>query len=98
MLSRFDQYWCGCWQRRCAAGRMSMKKGFDWYGSGPKRTAGRPILSSRAIWEHPANLLRVMSSAKEFREYARERLDWAKTARTERERAIFIQMAETWID
>jgi hypothetical protein len=39
-----------------------------------------------------------MSSAKEFREYARECLDWAKTARTERERAIFMQMAETWID
>jgi hypothetical protein len=39
-----------------------------------------------------------MSSANEFREFARECMDWAKTARTERERAIFLQMAETWLD
>ena len=39
-----------------------------------------------------------MSSANEFREFARECLDWASTARTEQERAAFMQMAETWID
>ena len=35
-------------------------------------------------------------SATEFRENADECLDWARTARSERERAIFLQMAETW--
>jgi hypothetical protein len=25
-------------------------------------------------------------------------LDWARTAKTERERAIFLQMAEAWLD
>jgi hypothetical protein len=39
-----------------------------------------------------------MSSANEFREFARECMDWAKTARTEHERSIFLQMAETWLD
>ncbi len=39
-----------------------------------------------------------MSSAEEFRAYARECLDWAKTARSERERGIFMQMAEGWLD
>jgi hypothetical protein len=42
--------------------------------------------------------VRAVSSAKEFREYARECLDWANTARSERERSIFLQMAEIWID
>jgi len=39
-----------------------------------------------------------MSSAKEYREFARECMDWARTARSERERAIFEQMAQTWIE
>jgi hypothetical protein len=39
-----------------------------------------------------------MSSASEFREFARECLDWARTARSEQERAIFMQMAQTWIE
>jgi hypothetical protein len=39
-----------------------------------------------------------MSSAKEYREFARECMDWARTARSERERAIFTQMAQTWIE
>jgi hypothetical protein len=38
-----------------------------------------------------------MSSAKEFREYADECMDWARTARSERERAIFLEMAQTWM-
>jgi hypothetical protein len=38
-----------------------------------------------------------MSSAKEFREYADECMDWARTARSEKERAIFIEMAQTWL-
>ena len=36
-------------------------------------------------------------SATEFRENADECMDWARTARSERERAIFLQMAETWL-
>jgi hypothetical protein len=38
-----------------------------------------------------------MPSAKEFREYARECMDWARTARSEKERAIFVEMAQTWL-
>jgi hypothetical protein len=35
--------------------------------------------------------------SKEYREYADECLGWAKTARSDRERRIFLQMAETWL-
>ena len=35
-------------------------------------------------------------SPKELRENAEECMDWARTARSDRERAIFLQMAETW--
>lgn len=38
-----------------------------------------------------------MASAAEFREYARECMDWARTARSEKERAIFVEMAQTWL-
>jgi hypothetical protein len=44
-----------------------------------------------------APLGRVMSSAK-FREYADECMDWAKSAKTDRERKIFLEMAATWLD
>jgi hypothetical protein len=36
-----------------------------------------------------------MSAAK-FREYAAEHLDWAKTAKSDKERQIFEQMAQAW--
>jgi hypothetical protein len=36
-------------------------------------------------------------SATEFRENADECMDWARTARSDRERAIFLQMADTWL-
>jgi hypothetical protein len=39
-----------------------------------------------------------MSSAEEFRAFAKECLDWAKTARSDPERSIFADMARTWID
>jgi len=38
-----------------------------------------------------------VSSAEEYQAYADECLGWAKTAQTEREREIFLQMAKTWI-
>jgi hypothetical protein len=37
-------------------------------------------------------------SSKEYREFADECLGWAKTARSDRERRIFLQMAETWLE
>jgi len=39
----------------------------------------------------------VVASAEEYRAYADECLGWAKTARTETERQIFLQMAQTWL-
>ena len=36
-------------------------------------------------------------SATEFRENADECMDWARTARSDQERAIFLQIAETWL-
>jgi hypothetical protein len=36
-------------------------------------------------------------SAKEYREFADECMRWAKTARTDKERKIFIEMAGTWL-
>ncbi len=38
-----------------------------------------------------------MSTAK-FREYAAEHLDWARTAKSGRERETFEQMAEAWLE
>jgi hypothetical protein len=40
-------------------------------------------------------------SAKEYREYrkyAAESLEWARTARTDQERDILIQIAKTWLN
>jgi hypothetical protein len=39
-----------------------------------------------------------VSSAKEYREFADECFGWAKTAKTDRERDIFLQMATAWIE
>jgi hypothetical protein len=38
-----------------------------------------------------------MASATECREFADESLCWAKTAKSERESAIFLQMAHAWL-
>ena len=40
----------------------------------------------------------IVSSAREFYENAQECFDWAGTAKTERERVIFLQMAQAWLD
>jgi hypothetical protein len=40
----------------------------------------------------------IVSSAREFFENAEECFEWARNAKTERERAIFLQMAEAWLD
>jgi len=37
-----------------------------------------------------------MGSEKEFLEYANECFEWAKTARTDQERDIVLQMANSW--
>jgi hypothetical protein len=39
-----------------------------------------------------------MCSVQELRAYADEHLDWARTARTDRERRIFLQMAWAWLE
>jgi hypothetical protein len=36
-------------------------------------------------------------SSKEYREFADECMHWAKTARSDRQKRIFLQMAETWL-
>jgi hypothetical protein len=38
-----------------------------------------------------------VTSASEYQKHADECFGWARTARSERERLIFIQMAETWL-
>jgi hypothetical protein len=39
-----------------------------------------------------------MSLSQEFYDYADEHFGWAETAKTERERAIFLQMAAAWLE
>lgn len=39
----------------------------------------------------------VVSLADQYRAYADECFGWARTAETDREREIFIQMAQTWL-
>jgi hypothetical protein len=34
----------------------------------------------------------------EFREFASECLDWAKSAKSDTERDIFLQMAQAWLE
>jgi hypothetical protein len=40
----------------------------------------------------------AVSTAKEFYENADECFGWAKTAKTERERLIFMQMRDAWLE
>jgi hypothetical protein len=40
---------------------------------------------------------RVLSS-NDFRDFAKECLDWAKTAKSDGERDIFLQMAQSWLE
>jgi hypothetical protein len=40
----------------------------------------------------------TVSSAQDLYDYADEHFAWAATARTERERAIFLQMAAAWLE
>jgi len=37
-------------------------------------------------------------TVEEYRAYADECFDWARTARTEKDRHIFLQMADTWLE
>jgi hypothetical protein len=37
-------------------------------------------------------------SSQEFRDFANECLDWAKTAKSDNERDIFLQMAQVWLE
>jgi hypothetical protein len=39
-----------------------------------------------------------MATSKEYREYADECFGWAKTAKSDRERDVFLQMARTWLE
>ena len=39
-----------------------------------------------------------MSSAEDFYDYADEHFGWAVSVKTERERAIFLQMAAAWLE
>ena len=39
-----------------------------------------------------------MPGAADYRAFADECMGWAKTARTDRERRIFLQMVETWLE
>jgi len=36
-------------------------------------------------------------TAKEYRSYAAECMEWAKTARSDQERNTFLEMAKTWL-
>lgn len=38
-----------------------------------------------------------MSSAEDYRSCAQECFDWARTAKSERERDIFLEMTRTWL-
>jgi hypothetical protein len=53
-------------------------------------------LPSRFVVENGVKVERTVS-AKEFRDNADECMGWVRTARSDRERAIFLQMAETWL-
>ncbi|HEV2716221.1 MAG TPA: hypothetical protein VGU64_13225 [Terriglobales bacterium] len=39
-----------------------------------------------------------MDSAKHYRDYAEDCLNWAKTAKSDQERETFKRMAQTWLE
>lgn len=39
-----------------------------------------------------------MATSKEYRQYADECFGWAKSAKSDSAREIFLQMAETWLE
>jgi len=39
-----------------------------------------------------------VASSDEYREFANECMGWAKTARTDRERDLFLDIAKTWLE
>jgi hypothetical protein len=65
-----------------------------------RRRANIDSLSDRAkitSGQNDARGICVVSSADEYRAYADECLGWARTAKSDREREIFIQMGQTWL-
>ena len=51
----------------------------------------RSLRGDGAFWE------RVVSTAKEYRTYAAECMDWAKNAKSDVERDTFLEMAKSWL-
>jgi hypothetical protein len=54
--------------------------------------------SSCAFPNEKFQAAQTVSSAKDFYDYADEHFGWAETAKTERERTIFFQMAAAWLE
>jgi hypothetical protein len=48
-------------------------------------------------WKTVTRGVSEVASTKECREFAYECLGWAKTAKSGKERGIFLQMADTWL-
>jgi hypothetical protein len=66
----------------------------------PHASSLENVIRDRRIYEARKDRIRAWSrvvSPTEYRKFAQECLEWAKTARSDRERDIFLQMSETWI-
>jgi hypothetical protein len=57
-----------------------------------------PQRASCAFPNEKLQAAQTVLSAQDFYDYADEHFGWAETARTERERAIFFQMAAAWLE
>jgi hypothetical protein len=51
-----------------------------------------------AVWRAKIRREGCVLSSNDFRDFANECLDWAKTAKSDSERDIFLQMAQTWLE
>jgi hypothetical protein len=56
------------------------------------------MIVGRAALRYAFFRARIVTTPKEYREYADECFGWAKTAKSDREREIFLQMAQTWLE
>ena len=54
---------------------------------------GRRLCASGGTWSGES----VMSKADEFRQYAEEAMGWARDSKDEKQRAILINLARTWV-
>src|SRR4030088_937514 len=102
----------GCWRVRRGRNRVAYRQSKQMHGDRVIVTAGPRFVPStlpgkftgtgKAPWHYRSSKPTrdggwpYVSSVKELRENAEECMGWARSARSDKERSIFLQMARAW--